>query len=138
MSDRPLILAGLTLFVAIVTTPIWHGALDRNAALTALPLQLLAQEKQCVAPASYMRTSHMQLLDHWRDEAVRDGQRQFIAFNGKTYDKNPTRTCLTECHTDRKEFCERCHDYAGVSGPDCWDCHNDSQRALKGRMRSAP
>jgi len=128
MNDRPLILAGLTLFVGLVTTPIWHGALDRPAALTPPPIQLPAQEKQCVAPASYMRTSHMQLLEHWRDEAVRDGQRQFIAFNGKSYYKNPTRTCLTECHTDRKEFCERCHDYAGVSDPDCWHCHNDSPR----------
>lgn len=132
MNDRPLILAGLTLFVGLVTTPIWHGALDRNAALAAPQIQLPTQEKQCVAPASYMRTSHMQLLEHWRDEAVRDGQRQFIAFNGKSYEKSPTRTCLTECHTDRKEFCERCHDYAAVSDSDCWHCHNDSPRASRG------
>ena len=91
MSDRPLIVAGLTLFVGLVTTPIWHGALDRNAALAAPQIQLPTQEKQCVAPASYMRTSHMQLLEHWRDEAVRDGQRQFIAFNGKSYEKSQTR-----------------------------------------------
>ena len=134
MSDRPLILAGLTLFVGLVTNPIWHGALDRKAALAAPSVKLPAQEKQCVAPMSYMRSSHMQLLEHWRNEAVRDGQRQFVAFNGKTYDKNPTRTCLTQCHTDRKKFCERCHDYAGVSDPDCWDCHNDSRLA----SRSAP
>jgi len=132
MNNRPLILAGLTLFVGLVTTPIWHGALDRNAALAAPQIQLPTQEKQCVAPASYMRTSHMQLLEHWRDEAVRDGQRQFIAFNGKSYEKSPTRTCLTECHTDRKEFCERCHDYAAVSDSDCWHCHNDSPRASRG------
>jgi hypothetical protein len=132
MNDRPLILAGLTLFVGLVTTPIWHGALDRNAALAAPQIQLPTQEKQCVAPASYMRTSHMQLLEHWRDEAVRDGQRQFIAFNGKSYEKSPTRTCVTECHTDRKEFCERCHDYAAVSDSDCWHCHNDSPRASRG------
>jgi hypothetical protein len=134
VSDRPLILAGLTLFVGLVTTPIWHGALDRKTALTAPPIKLPAQEKQCVAPTSYMRSSHMRLLEDWRNEAVRDGQRQFVAFNGKTYDKNPTRTCVTACHTDRKEFCGRCHDYAGVSDPDCWNCHNDSHQA----SRSAP
>jgi len=50
VSDRPLILAGLTLFVGLVTTPIWHGALDRKTALTAPPIKLPAQEKQCVAP----------------------------------------------------------------------------------------
>ena len=124
MSDRPPILAGLTLFVGVITIPIWHGALDRKAALTAPPIKLPAQEKQCVAPATYMRSFHMQLLEHWRDEAVRDGRRQFVASNGKIYDKNLTRTCLTSCHTDRKEFCERCHEYAGVSDPDCWACHN--------------
>ena len=132
MSDRPLILAGLTLFVGLVTTPIWHGALDRRAALAAPPIRLPAQGKQCVAPAIYMRASHMQLLEHWRDEAVRDGRRQFVAFDGKIYDKNPTRTCLTQCHTDRQEFCERCHVYAGVSDSNCWDCHNDSPRASRG------
>jgi hypothetical protein len=132
VSDRPLIFAGLTLFVGLVTTPIWHGAFNRKAAMAAPPIQVPAQEKQCVAPTSYMRSFHMQLLDQWRNEAVRDGRRQFVAFNGKTYDKNPTRTCLTECHTDRRDFCERCHDYAGVSDPDCWHCHNDSQRASRG------
>ena len=132
MSDRPLIVAGLTLFVGLASTPIWHGALNREAAMAALHIKLPAREKQCVAPASYMRTSHMQLLEHWRNEAVRDGQRQFVAFNGKTYDKDPTRTCLTECHTDRKEFCERCHNYAGVSDPNCWNCHNDSHVASEG------
>jgi hypothetical protein len=134
MSDRPLIVAGLTLFVGLVTAPIWHGALDRKAALTAPAIKLPAQEKQCVAPASYMRSSHMQLLEQWRNEAVRDGRRQFVAFNGKTYDKDPTRTCLTQCHTERNEFCGRCHDYAGVADPNCWHCHNDSQMAF----RSAP
>lgn len=132
MNDRPLILAGLTLFVGLVTTPLWHCALDRQAALAAPPIKLPAQEKQCVAPSDYMRTSHMELLKHWQHEAARDGLRQFVAFNGKTYDKNPTRTCLTQCHTDRKEFCEKCHDYAGVSDPDCWNCHNDSHPASGG------
>jgi hypothetical protein len=126
MSDRPLILAGLTFFIGVVTTPIWHGALHRREALAVPAVTLPSNEKQCVAPTNYMRTSHMQLLEHWRDEAVRDRRRQFIAFNGKAYDKNPTRTCLSQCHTDRKEFCKRCHDYAGVSDPDCWKCHDDS------------
>jgi hypothetical protein len=131
MSDRPLILAGLSLFLGMVTTPLWHGALDRKAALAPPPVKLPAREKQCVAPVGYMRTSHMQLLDAWRDEAVRDGRRQFVASNGEIYDKNLTPTCLTQCHTDRKEFCDRCHEYAGVSNPDCWNCHNGPRLASR-------
>jgi hypothetical protein len=26
------------------------------------------------------------------------------------------------CHTSKKEFCDRCHDYTSVT-PYCWDCH---------------
>ena len=62
-----------------------------------------------------MRSSHMQLLERLEKRAVRDGQRQFVAYQRENYDKNPTRTCLAQCHTDRKEFCEQCHDYASVS-----------------------
>jgi len=45
MNDRPTDSRGLTLFVGLVTTPIWHGALDRNAALAAPQIQLPTQEK---------------------------------------------------------------------------------------------
>ena len=120
-------------FVGLVTTPLWHGAVAKEAALATPGIKLPAQEKQCVAPLSYMRTSHMQLLQQWRDDVVRDGNRQFIAYDGKRYDKDLTRTCLTQCHADRREFCDRCHTYSGVATPSCWDCHNAPQ-VVAGRM----
>jgi len=122
MSDRPQIVAGLIVFVGLFTFPIWH-ARGGKPSPNAPDIKLPAQEKQCVAPVEYMRESHMDLLDSWREDVVRDNQRQFTAFNGKVYDKSLTRTCLTQCHTDKAEFCDRCHTYAGVSGPYCWDCH---------------
>ena len=73
-----------------------------------------------------MRNSHMQLLVDWREQVVRDNQRQFTSYTGKVYEKSLTRTCL-QCHTNKAEFCDRCHRYAAVSGPYCWDCHNDRQ-----------
>jgi len=27
-----------------------------------------------------------------------------------------------KCHTDKAKFCDRCHNYVGVT-PNCWDCH---------------
>ena len=90
-----------------------------------------------MAPASYMRGSHMQLLIEWRDEAVREGERTLRAFNGKTYDMSLTRTCLTQCHTNRNEFCDRCHDYAGVSDPYCWRLpQRSASRGLAVRRRA--
>jgi len=122
MRDRPQIVAGLVVFVGLFTFPIWHARAGKPSP-AAPDIKLPAQEKQCVAPAAYMRDSHMELLDSWRETVVRDNQRQFTAFNGKVYDKSLTRTCLAQCHTDKSEFCDRCHTYAGVSGPYCWDCH---------------
>ena len=37
------------------------------------------------------------------------------------YDISLAGTCM-KCHSNKAEFCDRCHDYAGVS-PDCWSCH---------------
>ena len=128
MNDRPFIIAGLVVFVAFVTTPIWHGVATKNVALAAPAIKLPAQEKQCVAPVSYMRASHMQLLDEWRTDVVDAQNRQYVAYNGKVYDKSLTRTCLG-CHGSRQEFCDRCHNYNGVAAVNCWECHNDAPPA---------
>jgi hypothetical protein len=133
MRDRPIILAGLLVFVGLFSFPMWH-ARAKAPSPTAPDLKLPAKEKQCVAPTGYMRDSHMQLLIDWREEVVRHNQRQFTAFNGKVYDKSLTRTCVAQCHTNKAEFCDRCHTYAGVSGPYCWDCHNEKPLIA----RSAP
>jgi hypothetical protein len=134
MRDRLLISVGLALFAALVATPFWY----RDSAvkdLSKVPnLQLPVNEKECVAPTEFMRTSHMKLLVDWREDVVRRGERKYVAFNGKVYDKSLTRTCMG-CH-NKQEFCDRCHTYAGVSGPYCWNCHSEPQSAIA--FRSAP
>lgn len=122
MRDRLWILAGLVAFVATIAVPFWYRPTPAKD-LSKLPqLVLPVSQKQCVAPVSYMRASHMVLLMNWRQEAVRDANRGYVAFNGKVYQKSLTGTCLG-CH-NKAQFCDRCHTYAGVSGPYCWDCHN--------------
>jgi hypothetical protein len=134
MRDRLWIIAGLVLLVAGVTTPFW-SARTAPKNLAKLPdLTLPANQKECVAPVSYMRSSHMQLLLSWREDAVRHGQRQYVAFNGKVYDKSLTRTCMG-CH-NKAEFCDRCHAYSGVSQPYCWNCHVQPQ--VNVALRSLP
>ena len=39
-----------------------------------------------------------------------------------------TGTCLQQCHVNKQEFCDRCHNYAAAS-PYCWDCHIDPRQA---------
>ncbi len=122
MRDRPWIIAGLLIFLALVTYPIWRGAQVR-ASSQPPDLVLPAHAKECVAPVSYMRTSHMKLLLDWRTRVVRDDQRRYVSYDGKVYDMNLTGTCM-KCH-EKKVFCDRCHTYAGVGTPYCWRCHVD-------------
>ena len=137
MRDRPLIVAGLLLFLGGFSFPLWHG-LAKTTPPTAPAIQLPVAQKQCVAPLAYMRSSHMRLLIDWREQVVRQDQRQYHAFNGKVYDKSLTRTCLEQCHTDKAKFCDRCHTYAGVSGPYCFDCHNNAPQLTAATREPRP
>ncbi|MFH1726528.1 MAG: sulfate reduction electron transfer complex DsrMKJOP subunit DsrJ [Elusimicrobiota bacterium] len=120
MHDTGKILAGLLVFLALVSFPFWYNAASGKGAYKPEP-KLPVGEKRCVAPREYMKSFHMDLLNTWRDEVVREGKREYVAHDGKKYDKSLSRTCMS-CHTSRKDFCLRCHEYAGVT-PYCWDCH---------------
>ena len=128
MRDRGIIIGGLSLFLILITFPVWYnlanGTTSRRPELTR-PVQ----EKNCVAPVAYMRASHMNLLMTWRDRVVRQQARSFTAFDGRTYDMSLTQTCM-KCHASKAEFCDRCHAYAGVQ-PRCWECHIDPKLAQR-------
>jgi hypothetical protein len=119
MYDGGKIIPGLFIFVLLVTFPIWYN--HGNAG--AVPeVQLPKVAKECVLPAADMRTKHMQLLNAWRDEVLRTGDRSFnVEIAGKEYQKSLMNTCM-QCHTSKKKFCDQCHSYASVT-PYCWDCH---------------
>jgi len=63
----------------------------------------------------------MDLLNQWRDDVVRRADRIHVGRDGKEYDKSLSRTCMS-CHSNKTEFCDRCHNYAAVA-PYCWECH---------------
>ncbi len=120
MYDSGKILTGLFIFVLFVTFPIWYNHGDAGA---VPKLEKAANNAtQCVRPVDEMRSKHMQLLNQWRDEVLRTGDRSFVVeVGGKKYQKSLMNTCM-KCHTSKKKFCDECHDYASVS-PYCWDCH---------------
>lgn len=123
MRDRALIFAGLVVFLGLVTFPVWYNM--TSGARAAAPEIKLPPGGTCVAPTDYMKTSHMSLLVQWRDAAVRENNRRYTAFDGKEYTISLTGTCLKQCHTNKAEFCDRCHNYSGVRTPYCWECHVD-------------
>jgi len=124
MRDRSLIYAGLLVFLGLITLPFTYN-LARGKTSQAPELELPENEKQCVAPLDYMKSSHMQLLLEWREDMVRRDIHAYTAFDGRTYNVALTGTCLQQCHTDKADFCDRCHTYVGVQGPYCMDCHID-------------
>ncbi|MBI9112035.1 sulfate reduction electron transfer complex DsrMKJOP subunit DsrJ [Maridesulfovibrio ferrireducens] len=112
------IIAGLVIFLGLVSLPFWF---NMGGTYEQPKVELPKNAKECVAPKEEMRTSHMQLLDEWRDMALREGKRTYISANGKEYTISLQNTCM-ECHTSKEQFCDKCHTDAGVT-PYCWDCH---------------
>jgi hypothetical protein len=112
------IIIGLIIFIGLVTSPYW---LAGGKASPPPKLEVGTKEKQCVESTAYMKSSHMILLNEWRDEVVRNGKRLYTNSQGKTYEMSLQNTC-TKCHAKKTQFCDRCHNYVDAS-PKCWDCH---------------
>ena len=121
MHDGGKILAGLVVFLAVVLSPLWYHAVQGAESWGPPELGSATGGEECVEPTAYMRSLHMDLLNNWRDEAVRSEDRTYVGFGGKEYEKSLAGTCMN-CHSNKEEFCDRCHEYVGVE-PYCWDCH---------------
>ena len=122
MSDKPIIIGGLIVVLAILTSPFWYSL---AAGQSEPPVRPEVPEGKCVKSAEYMRAHHMDLLDEWRNEVVREGKAEMIEIDGKEYKKSLTEGCLS-CHTSREKFCGGCHSYANVE-PTCWNCHLETK-----------
>jgi hypothetical protein len=126
MNDRNKIIAGLIVFLALFTFPVWYN-LGKAAPAPELKLTDKAKEaKTCVMSTEYMRSHHMQVLDLWRHSVVRNAERTFVNAEGKEFNMSLSNTCL-DCHSNKADFCDKCHNYASVT-PYCWDCHIDNPK----------
>ena len=125
MGDKGKIIFGLSIFVILITFPFWSqvAAGDGPPDLIRAELEYPDSSKAtaCVEDTTFMRANHMDLLNQWRDDLVRDGDPEYTSSSGETYLKSLTKTCL-DCHEDKDAFCTRCHDYVDVQ-PTCWACH---------------
>jgi len=131
--DAKYIFAGLVIFFALVTLPLWKNLGKAMPApvpkLDTPVIQKLAEkDRKCVMSTAYMRANHMTLLDDWRTEVVRSGKRDFVGLGGTKYNASLQNTCL-ECHSNKAQFCDQCHNYVAVT-PTCWGCHLDRTQKL--------
>lgn len=122
MHDGWKIVAGLAVFVLLATSPLVYNAVSADQASAPELVDPPNGARQCVEDAAWMRSSHMDLLNDWRDAVVRDGRRDYTSgLTGAVHDMSLSRTCVG-CHSNKDEFCDRCHTYMAVA-PYCWDCH---------------
>ncbi len=114
-----IIVVGASLAFPLVYNKAKAGAVP-NLSAELEPLK--KDKKTCVESAAYMRSSHMQLLNDWRNEVIREGNRIYVSkTDKKEYEMSLQNTC-TKCHTSKAQFCDKCHDFVGTA-PKCWDCH---------------
>ena len=126
MNDKKWIISGIVVFVLIALFPFWY---NRGKAVPAPKVELTEQAKaakECVRSTEYMRAEHMQLLDVWRHAVVREAERVYVNPSGKEFNMSLSNTCL-DCHSNKAEFCDRCHNYASVR-PYCWTCHIENPK----------
>ena len=126
MKNKTLIVTGLVIFLIIVLFPFWYM---RGKAAPAPEVELTPMAKaaqKCVRSTEHMRTEQMHLLDVWRDPVVRETKRIYVNPEGKEFNMSLSNTCL-DCHSNKPEFCDRCHNYASVR-PYCWSCHIDNPK----------
>ena len=120
MYNAKYIWPGIVVFVVIFTAPFWvnFGTDEYKRPEVALPEPV---SMGCVEPREFMAAEHMQLLDTWRDMALREEKRVYVSTKNKEWEISLQNTCMS-CHTNKVEFCDKCHDANSVD-PYCWDCH---------------
>jgi len=120
MYDGKKIIPGLLIFLGLVTYPLWHNTMSGKMGYVPKP-KIAPDKKECVEPKAFIRVNHKDLLEDWKQSVVRMGQRTYQSSKKKAYTISLNRTCMN-CHTDKGEFCDQCHNYMGVTNK-CWDCH---------------
>jgi len=126
--DKGIVIAGLVVFAILISLPFWYNLGKAAPAPEPVLTEKAKAAKECVRSTEYMQAEHMQLLDTWRDTVSRDGLRVYVNSKGKSYAMSLTKTCL-DCHSNKTEFCDRCHNYASVT-PYCWQCHIDNPEEM--------
>ncbi len=114
------IIIGLICLLIILFSPVGYNVITGRTGYIPL-LKTPQYQGDCVEGTIYMRKRHMEVLERWRNAYVRDGIKRYVSING-IYNISLTGTCL-KCHSNKAEFCDRCHDYGGIK-PGCWDCHH--------------
>jgi hypothetical protein len=117
MYHKGYVALGIILFLALLAMPYWVSAGKIKYEVIREEL-VPSKGTDCIHDKDWMSSYHMELLNKWRELAVRDGVRHYHTENGVF---NVTLTECWQCH-DYEGFCAKCHDFMSVE-PVCWECH---------------
>jgi len=127
-------MCGLVVAIVVLTLPFWYALGQRVMGQSdpAPSVPKPTNSEHCIE--NDMRARHMEVIDEWRNEVVREGTTERYEskdYPGESFERSLTKTCLMQCHataetgegaTVQERFCNECHAYANVR-PNCWDCH---------------
>lgn len=123
MNKNRLVALGLILFVLLFTFPVLMN-LGKSVAKTQPPAMLQDQkamqelaDKLGVKNIDEFRERHKQVLAEWKDIVVRDGKRIYVTKDGREI------PISLQNLASQPQYCNDCHDYAGIEKPNCWTCH---------------
>lgn len=121
MYHKKYIIPGLVIAVVLFSAPFWLNIGKDMYEYPNVSLPTDNEWSTCIESTEWMRANHMNLLNIWRDEAIRNGKRVYRATDGRYWSVSLQDTC-TACHVNKVDFCDKCHDSNNVQ-PYCWDCH---------------
>lgn len=107
----------VTMGLLVIATPLALSlvAYASGTQLSASPATTKMPMKRCILDTPSARHQHMTYLKQRRDQVVRDGRRSGRVAQGLMS------TC-SGCHGEQTQFCDKCHERAGVR-LDCFGCH---------------
>ena len=90
MHDAGKIIFGLLIFLAIVTYPAWHNAMNGKTGYIPAP-KAPPDKKECVEPKQVIRVIHKDLLADWKESVVRKGTRTYLSGRHEDLHHEPDR-----------------------------------------------
>ncbi|MCI5212204.1 MAG: cytochrome C [Candidatus Electrothrix sp. ATG2] len=128
MYDSGKIIAGLVIFVVLITFPVWYnnliGDVEAIPAVTDTELSeamfqgiTFPNDAKHALSTAEMRSTHMQMLETIHAKAMADG------YTPEKDGKKKSMQCMM-CHGTKEKFCDSCHVHAAVETTDCWSCHD--------------
>ena len=103
MYNAKYIIPGVLIAVVAFTSPFWLNLGGKTYVYPEVALPTGEGKDKCIESKEWMRAEHMALLNTWRDEAIREGKREYVATDGRKWVISLQDTCMA-CHTNKADF----------------------------------